>query len=79
MPAPCAAAVAAPAARAAPCAARRFARAALPLPRRARCRPRRFAARAAASGDDAPRAGLKILQMPSFVPKALLIGAQRPR
>jgi putative glutathione S-transferase len=71
---PCAAAPAAPPATRV---AQRNARGSAALracPRRPRCRPCRTPARAAASGDE-PRAGLRVLQMPSFVPKTALISA----
>jgi putative glutathione S-transferase len=48
--------------------------AALPRARRPRCQPRRAAVRTVASaGNDAPRSGMRILSMPSFVPKNALI------
>ena len=62
-----------PSGAAAPAAERLHVRGAARRSRRLRCPPVRAAA--PGGGDDAPRAGLRILQMPSFVPKTALITA----
>ena len=62
-----------PSSAAAPAAERLRAQGAARRSRQLRCPPVRAAA--SGGGDDAPRAGLRILQMPSFMPKTALITA----